>query len=150
MCSAWQRRQSLASSPRRISYMLRQSRFARWRWTRELRSASTGHKASRRDLETVRYATWSPSEDAYIPPKLPDTTNLVFTRSKNEYREMRAMAEIVREENRRPPLKKLMRMIDQRTAIGNAARLTLSPKTKRQFRRMISRAMKKGWARGPG
>jgi hypothetical protein len=42
-----------------------------------------------------------------IPPKLPDTTNLVFTRSKNEYKEMRAIAARVKVENKRPPLKKL-------------------------------------------
>jgi hypothetical protein len=43
-----------------------------------------------------------------IPPKLPETTNLVLTRSKKEYREMSAMPEIIREENKRPPLKNLM------------------------------------------
>jgi hypothetical protein len=42
-----------------------------------------------------------------IPPKLPETTNLVFTRSKNEYKEMRAIAASVKVENKRPPLKKL-------------------------------------------
>jgi hypothetical protein len=66
-----------------------------------------GHKASRRDLETVSQ-TWSPQEDTHIPPKLPETTNLVLTRSKKEYRETRAMPEIIREENKRPPLKNLV------------------------------------------
>ena len=42
-----------------------------------------------------------------IPPKLPDTTNLVFTRSKNEYKEMSAIAARVKVENKSPPFKKL-------------------------------------------
>jgi hypothetical protein len=67
-----------------------------------------GHKASRRDLETVNIATWPRLEDTDIPPKLPETTNLVLTRSKKEYREMRAIPEIIREENKRPPLKNLV------------------------------------------
>jgi hypothetical protein len=49
--------------------------------------------------------------DIDIPPKLPDTTNLVFTRSKNAYREIIAIAESVKVENKRPPLKKLTRVI---------------------------------------
>jgi hypothetical protein len=48
-----------------------------------------------------------------IPPKLPDTTNLVFTRSKNEYKEMRAIAASVKVENKRPPLKKLTKVSTQ-------------------------------------
>jgi 2-oxoglutarate dehydrogenase complex dehydrogenase (E1) component-like enzyme len=52
--------------------------------------------------------------DRDIPPKLPDTTNLVFTRSKNEYREIMAIAESVRAENKRPPFKKLTRVISNR------------------------------------
>jgi len=79
-----------------------------------------------------------------IPPKLPDTTNLVFTRSKNEYREMRAMAESVIEENKRPPLKKLTRTIKQRTRVQTAVELTLFPKIKPPSRQKISKATIKG------
>jgi hypothetical protein len=39
-----------------------------------------------------------------VPPKLPETTNLVLTKSKNEYSEMRAMNVNVIIENKRPPL----------------------------------------------
>jgi hypothetical protein len=39
-----------------------------------------------------------------VPPKLPETTNLVFTNSKNEYREMAAMNTKVMAENNMPPL----------------------------------------------
>lgn len=42
-----------------------------------------------------------------IPPKLPDTTNLVLTRSRKEYREIAAMNVKVRAENSSPPFKKL-------------------------------------------
>jgi hypothetical protein len=59
-------------------------------------------------------AARSPREGTDIPPKLPDTTNLVLMRSRKEYREMRAMPEIVKAENKRPPLKKLMQVISQR------------------------------------
>jgi hypothetical protein len=52
--------------------------------------------------------------DTGVPPKLPDTTSLVFTRSKNEYREMIAIAESVRVENKRPPLRKLTQGNQQR------------------------------------
>lgn len=48
-----------------------------------------------------------------VPPKLPDTTNLVFTRSKNEYKEMRAIAASVKVENKRPPFKKLTKVSPQ-------------------------------------
>jgi hypothetical protein len=44
------------------------------------------------------------------PPKLPETTNLVLTRSKNEYNEMKQMNVNVSIENRRPPLKKLKKI----------------------------------------
>lgn len=40
----------------------------------------------------------------HIPPKLPDTTNLVLTRSRKEYKEMVAMKTKVTAENNRPPL----------------------------------------------
>lgn len=39
-----------------------------------------------------------------IPPKLPETTNLVFTNSRNEYKEMQAMKTKVIDENSKPPL----------------------------------------------
>ena len=42
-----------------------------------------------------------------MSPKLPDTTNLVLTRSKNEYREMRAINVKTELENNIPPLKNL-------------------------------------------
>jgi hypothetical protein len=70
------------------------------------------HKASRPGLISVRNAAIVITVDRDIPPKLPDTTNFVFTRSRNEYREMMAMAESVREENKSPPLKKLTRRIN--------------------------------------
>jgi hypothetical protein len=41
------------------------------------------------------------------PPKLPEATNLVSTRSKKEYSEIIAMKMIVIAENKIPPLKKL-------------------------------------------
>jgi hypothetical protein len=45
------------------------------------------------------------------PPKLPETTNLVLTKSKNEYNEMRQMNVNVIIENKRPPLKKLKNFV---------------------------------------
>jgi len=39
-----------------------------------------------------------------VPPKLPETINLVLTKSKNEYSEMIAMNVNVIIENKRPPL----------------------------------------------
>jgi len=39
-----------------------------------------------------------------LPPKLPDTTNLVLTNRINEYSEIRAMSESVIKENNIPPL----------------------------------------------
>jgi hypothetical protein len=50
-----------------------------------------------------------------IPPKLPDM--MVFTRSKNKYKEMRAIAASVKVENKRPLLKKLMMVSVQRKQI---------------------------------
>lgn len=44
----------------------------------------------------------------HIPPKLPGTTNFVFTSSKKEYNEISAMATIVTAENKIPPLKNLV------------------------------------------
>ena len=44
---------------------------------------------------------------ADLPPKLPETTNLVLTRSRKEYREMSAMNVKMALENNIPPLKKL-------------------------------------------
>lgn len=41
------------------------------------------------------------------PPKLPETTNLVLTKSKNEYREINAMNTKMKLEKRIPPLKNL-------------------------------------------
>jgi len=46
-------------------------------------------------------------KEEIAPPKLPETTNLVLTKSKNEYNEMRQMNVNVTIENKRPPLKKL-------------------------------------------
>jgi hypothetical protein len=68
---------------------------------------------------------------------------LVFTRSKNEYREMRAIAASTREENKRPPLKKLTMVSAQRRRILLTARLTPFPETKPQSQRTISEAKKK-------
>ena len=42
---------------------------------------------------------------SYVPPKLPGTTNFVFTSSKKEYNEINAIATIVTAENSIPPLK---------------------------------------------
>jgi hypothetical protein len=102
------------------------------------------HKASRPGLKSVRNAAIVITADKDIPPKLPDTTNLVFTRSRNEYREMMAMTESVTEENKSPPLKKLTRTINQQTKVYTAIGLTLSPKTKPRSQRMTSRATTKG------
>ena len=56
-------------------------------------------------------------------------TNLAFTSSKNKYREMTVIPESISVENRRPPLKKLVRTINQRMVVFIAIRLTLSLKT---------------------
>ena len=69
-------------------------------------------KAFRPGLKSISKCSVMITMDRDIPPKLPDTTNLVFTRSKNEYRETRATVESVIEENKRPPLKKLTRTIN--------------------------------------
>ena len=45
----------------------------------------------------------------YIPPKLPETTNLVFTNRRKEYKEIKAMNVNIALENKMPPLKKLDR-----------------------------------------
>ena len=87
-------------------------------------------KASPRDLEQVRNAAQPPRKDEYIPPKLPDTTNLVFMSNKNEYREMMAIAESVSVENRRPPLKKLVSTISQRMVVITATETYAFPKNK--------------------
>jgi hypothetical protein len=42
-----------------------------------------------------------------VPPKLPGTTNFVFTSSRKEYSEMSAIATMVTDENKIPPLKNL-------------------------------------------
>ena len=86
------------------------------------------HKACRPGLKSVRNAAIVITADRDIPPKLPDTTNLVFTRSKNEYREMMAMTESVIEENRSPPLKKLEGTINQRTKVCTASDLRFPQK----------------------
>ena len=62
------------------------------------------HKASRPGLKSVRNAAVVILA-TLSPLKLPDTTNLVFTRRRNEYSEMTAMAESVREENKVPHVK---------------------------------------------
>jgi len=80
-----------------------------------------------------------------IPPKLPDTTNLVFTRSKNEYKEMRAIAASVRVENKRPPLKKLTTISARRRKIllWRNSRLSQkqNPSPNERFQKL-----KKNWA----
>jgi hypothetical protein len=102
------------------------------------------HKACRPGLKSVRNTAIVIIAGRDIPPKLPDTTNLVFTRSKNEYREIIAMTESVMEENRSPPLKKLTGTINKETKVCTAIRLTLSPKTILRSQRMTSRATTKG------
>jgi hypothetical protein len=72
-----------------------------------------GRKVSPRDLNISQECSEAAREDRAVPPKLPDTTNLVFTSSKNEYRETIAIAESITVENRRPPLRKLIRIVSQ-------------------------------------
>lgn len=102
------------------------------------------HKASRPGLNPVRNAPIEITVDRDIPPKLPDTANLVFTRSRNEYSEIIAIPESVREENKSPPLKKLTGRINQWMEVCIVIGLTLFPKTKPQSQRMTSRATTKG------
>lgn len=85
--------------------------------------------------------------DRDIPPKLPDTTNLVFTRSKNEYREIIAMAESVIVENKSPPLKKLARTINQRTKMCTAIGTYAFPKNKTPVPTNDFKSYDKWWAR---
>jgi hypothetical protein len=106
------------------------------------------HKASRPGLKSVRNAAIVITAGRDIPPKLPDTTNLVFTRSRNEYREMIAMAESVIEENKSPPLKKLTRTINQRTKVCTAITYAF-PKNKTPVPTNDFKSYDKRWARSP-
>ena len=57
---------------------------------------------SRHDVRNVYFTT-----QGIIPPKLPETTNLVLTSNKNEYSEMSAIKMRTPLENKIPPLKNL-------------------------------------------
>ena len=46
--------------------------------------------------------------ESRAPPKLPDTTNLVLTKRRNEYNEINAMNVRTKLENKMPPLKNLI------------------------------------------
>lgn len=55
----------------------------------------------------IAYRIQGPYNEPPMSPKLPETTNFVFTSSRKEYREMSAMNVSIRLENKIPPLKKL-------------------------------------------
>lgn len=107
------------------------------------------HKASRPGLKSVRNAAILIIVDRDIPPKLPDIANLVSTRSRNEYREMTAMAERVIEENKSPPLKKLTQTINQQTKVVHCNWTYAFPKNKTPVPMNDFKSYDQMWARFP-
>ena len=74
-----------------------------------------------------------------VPPKLPETTNLVLTNNKKDHNEIKAMKTRTKLENKIPPLKNLDQVWYGSTADEKGSdELTPCPRTVHQYRRRPS------------